>query len=84
MVPLEAYWPAEMLARVFPNEYGHLLNASPSGDLRSIEHHVGVTFQDQRYTVEQRGGCTVVWLGEKALGKDGAAKGSSRNEPRSQ
>ena len=52
MMPVELYWPAEILAQVFPREYGK--PTQNSGKRKSA----GLL-----YTVEQRGNCHVLWLG---------------------
>lgn len=44
VMPLEDYWPAEILAATFPLEYGHLLTGGARlRNVRRIEHHGGCT-----------------------------------------
>ena len=64
MLPLEMYWPPEMLARVLPEKYRHLAQPTsnactpPTRQLR-----IGSC-----YLVERRGRGTVFWLGKKKGG----------------
>ena len=50
MMPVELYWPAEILAEVFPREYG---KPTQNGKRKTAGF---------LYTVEQRGNCHVLWL----------------------
>jgi hypothetical protein len=60
MLPLEMYWPPEMLARVFPEKYRHLIASNRTGP-------VGQQRTEPHYTVQRlSGGCVVYWLGERA------------------
>jgi len=59
MLPLELYWPPEMLAQVFPDRYRHLVqpHEKPSNPIAKRQ------MKPQRYTIEARSGCKVFWLG---------------------
>jgi hypothetical protein len=58
MLPIEMYWPPEMLAQVFPEKYRHLDKPFPS---RKPEKR-----NEPRYTVQRlAGGCDVFWLGRR-------------------
>ncbi len=57
MVPLEMYWPPEMLAQVFPERYGHLAMRE------ALTLHSKGRGTLPPYKIEQRGSCTIVWLG---------------------
>jgi hypothetical protein len=67
MMPLDFYWPPEMLAQVFPDKYRHLTqqaHAKPSN--RTAERQS----EPNRYTVERlASGCVVYWLGGREPGR---------------
>ena len=61
MLPIEMYWPPEMLARVFPKKYPHLVEQLSPPRKPEKPH-------DPRYTIERlAGGCVVYWLSRTAL-----------------
>src|SRR5215207_4251579 len=61
MLPLEMYWPPEMLARVFPEKYRHLAQPKANACTKPTrQQRIGSC-----YRVERRGSCTVVWLGKQ-------------------
>ncbi len=66
-MPLEFYWPAEMLAQVFPDKYQHLkqqAHTKPSN--RTAERQP----EPNRYTTQRLpGGCVVYWLGGREPGR---------------
>ena len=41
MTPVELYWPPEMLAQVYPEEFGHLLSPPPKPTSYTAEHLAG-------------------------------------------
>lgn len=64
MLPLEHYWPAEMLARVLPEKYRHLTNATPNLTTE-------IKAEPTRYTSQRLdSGCVVIWLGRKEPGRN--------------
>ncbi len=64
MTPIEHYWPPEMLAKVFPAEYGHLSSARLD--------RIPVRPETSGYTVQVLEGCTVFWLSKKEHRRGGA------------
>jgi hypothetical protein len=65
MLPLEFYWPPEMLAQVFPGKYGHL--TTPKSDIRPTTK---TRAEPTRFTSQRLdSGCVVIWLGRKDTGR---------------
>jgi hypothetical protein len=59
MLPLEHYWPPEMLVQVFPDKYRHLVEPVPIAFPKAAKQRR----TDSRYRAEHRGNCTIYWLG---------------------